>query len=53
MGASLALFAITVLRNPCNYGWLLLMTAGKGHVSNNPGRHCLDILNSGEFKETE
>ena len=33
--------------------WLPLVTAGKGLTSNNPGRHCLDILNSGEFKETE
>lgn len=32
--------------------WLLRVTAGKGLglTSNNPGRHCLDILNSGEFK---
>ena len=30
--------------------WLPLVTAGKGLTSNNPGRHCLDILNSGEFK---
>ncbi|KAL9982658.1 hypothetical protein ACROYT_G004729 [Oculina patagonica] len=25
--------------------WLPLVTAGKGQVANNPGRHCLDILN--------
>ena len=30
--------------------WLPLVTAGKGLTLNNPGRHCLDILNSGEFK---
>jgi len=29
--------------------WLSVVTAGKGHVAYNPGRHCLDILNSGEF----
>ena len=29
--------------------WLSLLAAGKGHISYNPGRHCLDILNSGEF----
>ena len=33
--------------------WLPLVTAGKGHVANNPGRHCLDILNSGEFQIKE
>ena len=33
--------------------WLPLLTAGKGHVSHNPGRHCLDILNSGIFQITE
>ena len=27
--------------------WLSVVTAGKGHVSYNPGRHCLDILSSG------
>ena len=26
-----------------------MVTAGKGHVDYNPGSHCLDILNSGEF----
>ena len=30
--------------------WLPLLTAGKGHVASNPGSHCLDILNSGEFQ---
>ena len=30
--------------------WLSVVTAGKGHVAYNPGRHCLDILNSGEFR---
>ncbi|KAL9982671.1 hypothetical protein ACROYT_G004742 [Oculina patagonica] len=30
--------------------WLPLVTAGKGHVANNPGRHCLDILNSGQSR---
>lgn len=30
--------------------WLPLLTAGKGHVSHNPGRHCLDILNSGQSR---
>ena len=30
--------------------WLPLVTAGKGHVANNPGLHCLDILNTGEFQ---
>ena len=29
--------------------WLSVVTAGKGHVAYNPGSHCLDILNSGEF----
>ena len=27
--------------------WLSVVTAGIGHVAYNPGRHCLDILNSG------
>ncbi|XP_020614114.1 collagen alpha-1(XXVII) chain-like isoform X2 [Orbicella faveolata] len=27
--------------------WLPLVTARTGHVASNPGRHCLDILNSG------
>ena len=27
-----------------------MVTAGKGHVAYNPGRHCLDILDSGEFR---
>ncbi|XP_078358010.1 uncharacterized protein LOC144642801 isoform X2 [Oculina patagonica] len=30
--------------------WLPLVTAGKGQVANNPGRHCLDILNSGQSR---
>ena len=30
--------------------WLPLVTGGKGHVASTPGRHCLDILNSGEFE---
>ena len=30
--------------------WLSVVTAGKGHVAYNPGRHCLDILNSGELR---
>ena len=30
--------------------WLSVVTAGKGHVAYNPGRQCLDILNSGEFR---
>lgn len=29
--------------------WSPLVTAGKGQVADKPGRHCLDILNSGEF----
>ena len=29
--------------------WLSVVTAGKGHVAYNPGTHCLDILDSGEF----
>jgi len=29
--------------------WLPLMT-GKGHVADKPGRHCLDILNSGQSR---
>ncbi len=34
----------------CNgHTWLPLVTAWKGHVASNPGRHCLDILNSGEL----
>ena len=28
--------------------WLPVLTAGKGNVADKPGRHCLDILNSGE-----
>ena len=28
--------------------WLSVLTTGIGHVPYNPGRHCLDILNSGE-----
>jgi len=30
--------------------WLPLLIAGKGHVAGKPGRHCLDILNSGELQ---
>ncbi|KAL9982662.1 hypothetical protein ACROYT_G004733 [Oculina patagonica] len=30
--------------------WLPLVTAGKGQVANNPGRHCLDILNLGQSR---
>ncbi|KAL9982664.1 hypothetical protein ACROYT_G004735 [Oculina patagonica] len=30
--------------------WLSVLTAGKGHVASNPGRHCLDILNSGQSR---
>ena len=30
--------------------WLPLVTGGKGQVASRPGRHCLDILNSGEFE---
>ena len=29
--------------------WLPLVTAKQGHVASNQGRHCLDILNSGEL----
>lgn len=29
--------------------WLPVLTAGKGHMASNPGRHCLDVLNSGDF----
>ena len=29
--------------------WLEVLAAGKGHVAQKPGRHCLDILNSGEL----
>jgi len=29
--------------------WLPLETARLGHVASNPGRHCLDILNSGKL----
>ena len=29
--------------------WLPLLAAGKGYVASKPGRHCLDILNSGQF----
>ena len=29
--------------------WLAIMISRKGLDSNSPGRHCLDILNSGEF----
>ncbi|XP_078374340.1 uncharacterized protein LOC144657855 [Oculina patagonica] len=30
--------------------WLSVVTAGKGHVAYNPGRHCLDILSSGQSR---
>ena len=30
--------------------WLPLLTVGKGYTADRPGRHCLDILNSGKFK---
>ena len=30
--------------------WLSLMTAGKSQVACKPGQHCLDILNSGDFR---
>ncbi|KAL9982655.1 hypothetical protein ACROYT_G004725, partial [Oculina patagonica] len=30
--------------------WLPVLTAGKGHVAYNPGRHCLDVLNSGQSR---
>ena len=30
--------------------WLPVFTAGKGHTAHNPGLHCLDILNSGQFQ---
>ena len=30
--------------------WLSVVTAGKRHEAYNPGSHCLDILNSGEFR---
>ena len=34
----------------CNgNAWLSVVTAGLGHVAYNPGSHCLDILDSGEF----
>jgi len=29
--------------------WLPLATTRIGHVAGKPGRHCLDILNSGKF----
>ena len=28
--------------------WSMMIASWKGHVNFNPGRHCLDILNSGE-----
>ncbi|XP_078358073.1 uncharacterized protein LOC144642848 [Oculina patagonica] len=35
----------------CNgRAWLPLVTALRGHVANNPGRHCLEILNSGQSR---
>ncbi|KAL9982661.1 hypothetical protein ACROYT_G004732 [Oculina patagonica] len=30
--------------------WLPMLTAGKGHVASNPGRHCRDVLNSGQSR---
>ncbi|KAL9982667.1 hypothetical protein ACROYT_G004738 [Oculina patagonica] len=30
--------------------WFRLVTARKGHVDSNPGRHCLDILDSGQSR---
>ena len=33
--------------------WLPVLIAWKGHVANKPGRHCLDILNSGEFEMSQ
>ncbi|XP_078375544.1 uncharacterized protein LOC144658916 [Oculina patagonica] len=30
--------------------WLSVVTAGKGHVAYNPGRHCMDILRSGQSR---
>jgi len=30
--------------------WMPVLTAGKGHAPYNPGRHCLDILNSGQSR---
>lgn len=29
--------------------WLPLVTGGKGHLASTPGRHCKDILRSGEI----
>ena len=29
--------------------WWSLLTGGKGHVADRPGRHCMDILKSGEI----
>ena len=30
--------------------WLPVLTVGKGYTADRPGRHCLDILNSGKLK---
>ncbi|XP_022777791.1 collagen alpha-2(I) chain-like [Stylophora pistillata] len=30
--------------------WLPLMTGGKGHMASTPGRHCMDILRSGDSR---
>ena len=30
--------------------WLPVVIGGKGLAPNEPGRHCLDILKSGEFE---
>ena len=29
--------------------WLPVMTGGKGHMASTPGRHCRDVLRSGEI----
>ena len=44
--------SVTPLKNVHCDGsaWLPVLIAWKGHVANKPGRHCLDILNSGEFE---
>lgn len=35
----------------CNgKAWLPVVIGGKGLAANEPGRHCLDILKSGEFE---
>ena len=30
--------------------WLPVLTVGKGYIADRPGRHCLDIINSGKLK---